>query len=98
MAGELGFEPRLAESESAVLPLDDSPKFSAGLYSNCSKDSNYIDTGGEKYDLHSRNHSSYLTLCSKSKGFIVDINQFAFFDILSIVYSTCFNVTGIALI
>ena len=25
MAGELGFEPRLAESESAVLPLDDSP-------------------------------------------------------------------------
>ena len=26
MAGELGFEPRLAESESAVLPLDDSPK------------------------------------------------------------------------
>ncbi len=29
MAGELGFEPRLAESESAVLPLDDSPKFSA---------------------------------------------------------------------
>ena len=26
MAGELGFEPRLTESESAVLPLDDSPK------------------------------------------------------------------------
>ena len=25
MAGELGFEPRLAESESAVLPLDDPP-------------------------------------------------------------------------
>ena len=25
VAGELGFEPRLAESESAVLPLDDSP-------------------------------------------------------------------------
>jgi hypothetical protein len=25
MAGELGFEPRLTESESAVLPLDDSP-------------------------------------------------------------------------
>src|SRR5687768_7455475 len=25
LAGELGFEPRLAESESAVLPLDDSP-------------------------------------------------------------------------
>ena len=25
MAGELGLEPRLAESESAVLPLDDSP-------------------------------------------------------------------------
>jgi hypothetical protein len=31
LAGELGFEPRLAESESAVLPLDDSPpsRFSA---------------------------------------------------------------------
>ena len=26
MAGELGFEPRQAESESAVLPLDDPPK------------------------------------------------------------------------
>ena len=26
MAGELGFEPRLTESESVVLPLDDSPK------------------------------------------------------------------------
>jgi hypothetical protein len=26
MAGGLGFEPRLAESESAVLPLDDPPK------------------------------------------------------------------------
>jgi hypothetical protein len=25
MAGEPGFEPRLTESESAVLPLDDSP-------------------------------------------------------------------------
>ena len=25
VAGELGLEPRLAESESAVLPLDDSP-------------------------------------------------------------------------
>jgi hypothetical protein len=25
LAGELGFEPRQAESESAVLPLDDSP-------------------------------------------------------------------------
>ena len=25
LAGELGFEPRLTESESAVLPLDDSP-------------------------------------------------------------------------
>lgn len=25
MAGEQGFEPWLAESESAVLPLDDSP-------------------------------------------------------------------------
>ncbi len=27
MAGEEGFEPPLAESESAVLPLDDSPMF-----------------------------------------------------------------------
>ena len=26
LAGGLGFEPRLAESESAVLPLDDPPK------------------------------------------------------------------------
>jgi hypothetical protein len=26
MAGELGFEPRLTESESAVLPLNYSPK------------------------------------------------------------------------
>ena len=26
MAGGLGFEPRLAESESAVLPLDDPPQ------------------------------------------------------------------------
>ncbi len=42
MAGELGFEPRLAESESAVLPLDDSPKFSGGLYINCPKDSNHV--------------------------------------------------------
>ena len=25
LAGEPGFEPRLTESESAVLPLDDSP-------------------------------------------------------------------------
>jgi cell division topological specificity factor len=31
LAGELGFEPRLAESESAVLPLDDSPSASSGL-------------------------------------------------------------------
>lgn len=29
LAGELGFEPRLAESESAVLPLDDSPTYKA---------------------------------------------------------------------
>ena len=28
LAGELGFEPRLTESESVVLPLDDSPKLS----------------------------------------------------------------------
>ena len=27
LAGGLGFEPRLAESESAVLPLDDPPVF-----------------------------------------------------------------------
>jgi hypothetical protein len=27
MAGEEGFEPPLAESESAVLPLDDSPMY-----------------------------------------------------------------------
>ncbi len=27
MAGGQGFEPRLTESESAVLPLDDPPKF-----------------------------------------------------------------------
>ena len=26
LAGGLGFEPRLAESESAVLPLDDPPR------------------------------------------------------------------------
>lgn len=25
MAGELGFEPRQTDSESAILPLDDSP-------------------------------------------------------------------------
>ena len=30
MAGELGFEPRQAESESAVLPLDDPPKPGSG--------------------------------------------------------------------
>ena len=32
LAGELGFEPRLTESESAVLPLNDSPipPFSSG--------------------------------------------------------------------
>ena len=30
LAGGLGFEPRLAESESAVLPLDDPPPDSAG--------------------------------------------------------------------
>ena len=30
MAGGLGFEPRLAESESAVLPLDDPPKTELG--------------------------------------------------------------------
>ncbi len=29
--GELGLEPRLAESESAVLPLDDSPSKSEAL-------------------------------------------------------------------
>lgn len=29
LVGELGFEPRLAESEPAVLPLDDSPKIAA---------------------------------------------------------------------
>jgi hypothetical protein len=38
MAGGLGFEPRLAESESAVLPLDDPPSIpyvvqGDGLYS-----------------------------------------------------------------
>jgi hypothetical protein len=33
MAGELGFEPRLAESESAVLPLDDSPSRRLDVYS-----------------------------------------------------------------
>jgi hypothetical protein len=38
VAGGLGFEPRLAESESAVLPLDDPPPFpdadqGDGLYS-----------------------------------------------------------------
>jgi hypothetical protein len=32
VAGELGFEPRLAESESAVLPLDDSPPSRLGFY------------------------------------------------------------------
>jgi hypothetical protein len=32
MAGEQGFEPWLAESESAVLPLDDSPKKSKANY------------------------------------------------------------------
>jgi hypothetical protein len=31
MAGGLGFEPRLAESESAVLPLDDPPTIDAWL-------------------------------------------------------------------
>lgn len=36
MAGGLGFEPRLAESESAVLPLDDPPS-AGGLRSRASK-------------------------------------------------------------
>jgi hypothetical protein len=31
LAGGLGFEPRLAESESAVLPLDDPPTIDAWL-------------------------------------------------------------------
>ena len=30
LAGELGFEPRLEESESSVLPLDDSPRTGGG--------------------------------------------------------------------
>ena len=34
MAGGLGFEPRLAESESAVLPLDDPPKEARKLNSD----------------------------------------------------------------
>ena len=34
VAGELGFEPRQAESESAVLPLDDSPKTDLRLAGN----------------------------------------------------------------
>lgn len=33
MAGGLGFEPRLAESESAVLPLDDPPSGAWNLVS-----------------------------------------------------------------
>src|SRR5205085_2576056 len=33
LAGGLGFEPRLAESESAVLPLDDPPSGSPRLHS-----------------------------------------------------------------
>src|ERR1700730_10990265 len=32
MAGELGFEPRLTESESAVLPLNYSPNFYDGAH------------------------------------------------------------------
>jgi hypothetical protein len=40
VAGGLGFEPRLAESESAVLPLDDPPPFpdadqGDGFYNLC---------------------------------------------------------------
>ncbi len=34
VAGGLGFEPRLAESESDVLPLDDQPNLGTGLYIN----------------------------------------------------------------
>ena len=33
MAGDIGFEPILTESESAVLPLDESP-FSRGNFNN----------------------------------------------------------------
>jgi hypothetical protein len=33
LAGGLGFEPRLAESESAVLPLDDPPTGIGGAFS-----------------------------------------------------------------
>ena len=40
MAGGLGFEPRLAESESAVLPLDDPPSgpFWEGKEAECDSD------------------------------------------------------------
>lgn len=34
VAGGLGFEPRLTESESAVLPLDDPPKEKMGDKAN----------------------------------------------------------------
>lgn len=33
LAGDKGFEPLLAEPESAVLPLDESPMISAGYFS-----------------------------------------------------------------
>jgi hypothetical protein len=36
MAGELGFEPRLTESESAVLPLNYSPIF-GGSNTTCTR-------------------------------------------------------------
>src|SRR5665213_2677350 len=34
LAGRLGFEPRLAESESAILPLDDLPSAGMGFNTN----------------------------------------------------------------
>jgi hypothetical protein len=37
MAGELGVEPKLTESETGVLPLDDSPKYNFEMYSDRNK-------------------------------------------------------------
>jgi hypothetical protein len=45
MAGGLGFEPRQAESESAVLPLDDPPKPGGARVRSKARDRGHLGGG-----------------------------------------------------
>src|SRR5262249_56744248 len=93
MAGELGFEPRLTESESAVLPLNYSPlrRRGAGYLTKSARPINGFDRSAVPFSQKARalNAPSPALLPSDRRGSHKPLGQWAQVPFHKKVHSAC---------